>query len=50
MAAVAARVGRTRLILGPPLFIDPGADALEATREIEAAVRRLGPPAGKGTS
>jgi long-chain acyl-CoA synthetase len=44
------RVGRTRLVLGPPLFIDPGADAAVATRQIEAAVRRLGPPVGNGTS
>lgn len=44
------RVGRTRLVLGPPLFIDPGADAAEATRRIEAAVRRLGPPAAKSAS
>ncbi|HKB08572.1 MAG TPA: AMP-binding protein [Candidatus Polarisedimenticolia bacterium] len=37
------RFGRTRLILGPPLHVDPDADAAEVTRQIEAAVRRLGP-------
>ncbi len=37
------RSGRTRLILGPPLTIDPAADAADATRQIEAAVRRLRP-------
>jgi 1-acyl-sn-glycerol-3-phosphate acyltransferase len=45
------RFGKTRLILGPPLFIDPDADAAEATRQIEEAVRRLrvGPAAGGRT-
>jgi long-chain acyl-CoA synthetase len=38
------RFGRTRLILGPPLWIDHDADPAEATRLIEAAVRRLVPP------
>jgi long-chain acyl-CoA synthetase len=37
------RLGRTRLIIGPPLTIDPAADAADATRQIEAAVRRLRP-------
>ncbi len=35
------RLGRTRLIFGPPLFIDPDADAAEVTRRIEAAVQSL---------
>jgi len=37
------RFGRTRLILGPPLTIDPESDASDATRRIEAAVRGLAP-------
>lgn len=37
------RFGRTRLILGPPQYVDPDADAAEATGRIEAAVRSLGP-------
>ncbi len=44
------RPGRTRLILGPPLFIDPGADAAETTRRIEDAVRRLAPPGAKSAA
>ncbi|MBI1951797.1 MAG: 1-acyl-sn-glycerol-3-phosphate acyltransferase, partial [Acidobacteria bacterium] len=44
------RLGRTRLVLGPPLFIDPGADPAEATRQIEDAVRRLAPPAANSAS
>jgi long-chain acyl-CoA synthetase len=37
------RFGRTRLILGPPLYVDPDADAAEVTRQIEAAVGKLRP-------
>jgi len=35
------RVGRTRLVLGPPFRVDPDAEAGEVTRQIEEAVRRL---------
>ncbi|HYS77677.1 MAG TPA: 1-acyl-sn-glycerol-3-phosphate acyltransferase, partial [Candidatus Dormibacteraeota bacterium] len=35
------RLGRARLVLGPPLWIDPEAGAAETTRQIETAVRRL---------
>ncbi len=43
------RFGRTRLILGPPLWIAPDANPAEATHLIEAAVRRLAPaPAERG--
>ena len=35
------RFGRTRLVLGSPLYVDPDADASEVARQIEAAVRRL---------
>jgi long-chain acyl-CoA synthetase len=43
------RRGRTRLVLGEPLRIDPDADPAETTRRLEMAVRRLedsgsGPP------
>jgi long-chain acyl-CoA synthetase len=37
------RFGRTRLVIGPPLAIDPGTDAAVATAQIEAAVLRLRP-------
>jgi len=40
------RLGRTRLVLGPPLFIDPDADAAQVTRRIEEAVQRLRPAPG----
>jgi long-chain acyl-CoA synthetase len=40
------RLGRTRLILGPPLHVDPDADAAEVTRQIEAAVQKLRSAAG----
>lgn len=47
-----ARFGRTRLTLGAPLLIEPGADPAVATRLIEAAVRALEagfrPPDGRG--
>jgi 1-acyl-sn-glycerol-3-phosphate acyltransferase/acyl carrier protein len=35
------RRGRTRLVLGSPLYVDPEADASDVTRQIEEAVRRL---------
>ena len=35
------RIGRTRLVLGRPLWVDPEAEAAEATRQIETAVHRL---------
>jgi long-chain acyl-CoA synthetase len=35
------RFGRTRFVVGPPLWIEPETDAAEATRRVEAAVRRL---------
>jgi len=39
------RFGRTRLVLGPPIQIDPDGDAATITRDLEAAVRALGRPA-----
>ncbi|MBI4169475.1 MAG: AMP-binding protein [Acidobacteria bacterium] len=47
------RIGRTRLVFGPPLRIDESAEAGEATRLIEAAVRALqesGSPQKTGSS
>jgi long-chain acyl-CoA synthetase len=35
------RRGRTRLVLGAPLIIEPDADAAEVTRRLEARVREL---------
>jgi long-chain acyl-CoA synthetase len=40
------RRGRTRIVLGPPLFIEPDTDPSEASDRIEAAVRRLRPAPG----
>ena len=37
------RRGRTRIVLGAPLSIDPDADPAEASDRIEAAVKRLRP-------
>jgi acyl carrier protein len=36
------RFGRTRLVLGPPIHVDPNGEATEITRRLEAAVRALG--------
>ena len=44
------RVGRSRLVLGPPLNIDPDADAAEVTRQLEAAVLRLRSTAEPGAA
>lgn len=38
------RFGRTRMVLGAPLWIDPEADAADATQRIERAVRDLAGP------
>jgi hypothetical protein len=35
------RIGRTRLVIGRPLRIDPETEAGEVTRRLEAAVRGL---------
>ena len=41
-------IGRARLVLGPPLSVDPEADAADLTREIETAVHRLRESQPKG--
>ena len=43
------RFGHVRLVLGPPIAIDPDGDATEITRSLEAAVRALAGSPRAGT-